>query len=98
MDVRELQMHVSAMVQEERKRQNRMYGIQRHELPVWLVILIEEVGEAAQAMQKGMPSEKSTDAADLLTELIQVTAVAQAMAEQVYEGMHGRGSHERNDL
>lgn len=87
MGVRELQASISGMVMEERKRQDAKWGIQRHPHTTWLAILMEEVGEVAEAMQKGMPSEKATDAADLLTELIQVAAVAQAMAEQVYEEM-----------
>ena len=87
MSVRELQASVSGMVMEERKRQDGKWGVQRYPHTKWLAILVEEVGEVAEAMQKGMPSEKATDAADLLTELIQVAAVAQAMAEQVYEEM-----------
>lgn len=91
MTTQELQMHVSAMVQAERRRQNAKWGVQRHDMLRWLSILVEEVGEVAEATQKGMPSEKQTDAADLMTELIQVAAVAQAAVEQLYEEMQRDG-------
>lgn len=69
----------------ERLRQNELYGHQRHHYGTWLAILVEEVGEVAEALQKGLVSEKSTDADDLYKELIQVAAVASAIAEQVKE-------------
>lgn len=72
-------------VMEERYRQNRKWGVQRHNLTKWLAILVEEVGEFAQALQTGMESEKATDAHDTLGEIIQVAAVAQAIAEQLIE-------------
>lgn len=90
MDLRDLKMNVSAMVQTERRRQDSKWGVQRHPHPLWYVILGEEVGEVAEALQRGSVSEKETDAGDLLTELIQVAAVAQAFAEQVYEEMQER--------
>lgn len=91
LDVSELQMHISAMVLAERRRQNAMWGVQRHDILRWLSIIVEEVGEVAEATQHGMPNEKATDAGDLLTELIQVAASAQAAAEQVYEEMQRNG-------
>ncbi|XHU81046.1 hypothetical protein GW624_20985 [Peribacillus simplex] len=51
----------------------------------WLQILIEEVGEVAQAMQKQKGWGKDTDASDLYMELTHVAAVASAIAEQVKE-------------
>lgn len=69
----------------ERVRQDIKWGIQRHVYGDWLKILVEEVGEVAQAMQKGFVSQKETDADDLYTELIHVAAVAVAIAEQVKE-------------
>jgi NTP pyrophosphatase (non-canonical NTP hydrolase) len=69
----------------ERHRQTELYGIQRHEMTKWLAILVEEVGEVAQAMQQGTASQKQTDADNLFDELIQVAAVAAAMAEQIKE-------------
>ena len=73
----------------ERTRQNKKWGIQRHDYPFWLTILTEEVGEVAQAMQKGSVAYKQSDADDLYKELIQVAAVATAIAEQVREEEHG---------
>jgi NTP pyrophosphatase (non-canonical NTP hydrolase) len=34
----------------ERQRQNEKWGEQNHSLPVWMLILTEEVGEAAEAV------------------------------------------------
>ncbi|PFR93490.1 HNH endonuclease [Priestia megaterium] len=71
----------------ERLRQNEIWGVQRHNMGKWLAILAEEFGEVAQAMQGplGLTTMKDTDADDLYTELIQVAAVACAIAEQVKE-------------
>lgn len=72
-------------VQAERVRQDLKFGKQRHSMGKWLQILVEEVGEVAQAMQRGEVQSKDTDADDLYTELIQVAAVAVEIAEQVAE-------------
>jgi len=72
-------------IAKERARQNAKWGVQRHPYPVWLMILSEEVGEVAQAMQSGQKWSKDTDDKDLYSELIQVAAVAVAIAEQVRE-------------
>jgi NTP pyrophosphatase (non-canonical NTP hydrolase) len=69
----------------ERLRQDAKWGKQNHEYPVWLTILIEEVGEVAQAIQSNQGWGKQTDADNLYNELIQVAAVATAIAEQVRE-------------
>jgi NTP pyrophosphatase (non-canonical NTP hydrolase) len=85
MSLEELMGQVNVDVFHERLRQNDIWGLQRHSFGTWLAILVEEVGEVAQAMQKGMESRKSSDADDLYEELIQVAAVASAIAEQVLE-------------
>ncbi|WP_252503250.1 MazG-like family protein [Sporosarcina sp. Marseille-Q4943] len=72
-------------VMKERERQNEKWGLQRHDYGYWLAILVEEVGEVAQAIQQGSVASKDTDADDLYTELIHVAAVASAIAEQVRE-------------
>ncbi|WP_147536081.1 MazG-like family protein [Bacillus marasmi] len=84
----ELEESVLVDVAAERLRQNAMWGKQRHPLGVWLAILGEEFGEVAQAMQghMGLASFKESDADDLYGELIQLAAVAVAIAEQVKEG------------
>jgi NTP pyrophosphatase (non-canonical NTP hydrolase) len=69
----------------ERCRQNEKWGIQRHDMGRWLAILVEEVGEFAQAMQEDTVSHKTTDANNKLKEIIQVAAVAAAIAEQLLE-------------
>lgn len=78
-------LDATMLVIKERVSQYAKWGRQRHDLRTWLAILVEEVGEVAEAMQKGLVSEKDTDASDLLKELIQVAAVAVAIAEQIRE-------------
>jgi NTP pyrophosphatase (non-canonical NTP hydrolase) len=83
----QLKNKVLSDVNAERIRQNQLYGIQRHEYGTWLGILIEEVGEVAQAINGiNLPNDsKETDADNLYEELIHVAAVAVAIAEQVRE-------------
>lgn len=76
-------LEVNEQVFEERARQNDKWGRQNHENGRWLAILVEEVGEVAQAMQQGSAASKETDADNLYEELIHVAAVASAFAEQV---------------
>lgn len=80
-----LLLQVNEDVLNERLRQNEKWGHQRHDLGTWLMILIEEVGESAQAMQVKKGWGKPTDASNLYEELIHVSAVASAIAEQVLE-------------
>lgn len=83
----QLMIDINSDVYNERCSQNIKWGIQRHDWGKWLAILAEEFGEAAQAMQPlmGLTSIKETDANDLYMELIQVAAVASAIAEQIKE-------------
>lgn len=80
-----LRTKVINAINAERNRQNKKWGVQRHDLPTWYTILGEEFGEVGQAMQKGSVAYKSSDADDVYKELIQVAAVAAAIAEQVME-------------
>lgn len=62
----------------ERRRQDRKWGAQRDLADgTWLQILVEEVGEVAEAMLE-------KDKANLIVELTQVAAVAVAMVEAIY--------------
>ena len=88
MNLNKLRMNVLTDIDNERSRQDEKWGVQRHNNGTWLQILIEEVGEVAQAMQKHKGWGKDTDANNLYTELIHVSAVAAAIAEQVYEESH----------
>lgn len=76
-------------VEEERRRQSKLWGKQSHDYSYWLTILIEEIGEVAQAIQKGSVASKISDAGDLYMELIQTAAVTVAFAEQVAEQVAG---------
>lgn len=70
-------------IHQERATQIRKWGEQYHNYATWYTILGEEFGEVGQAIQQGSVAHKSTDADDLYKELIQVAAVATAIAEQV---------------
>lgn len=85
-------VEVNDAVKAERHRQNELYGYQRHSHGDWLMILAEEQGEVAQAMQKEKGWGKETDASNLYEELIHVAAVASAIAEQVLEERSSNGS------
>lgn len=85
MDIEVLMVKVNNAVLKERQRQNKIWGIQRHDYGTWLKILVEEVGEVAQAMQAQNGWGKESDAQDLYEECIHVAAVASAIAEQVRE-------------
>jgi NTP pyrophosphatase (non-canonical NTP hydrolase) len=85
--LQQLRKQVLTSVDAERDRQDKKWGIQRHEYGTWLAILGEEYGEVCQALQSqlGLISSKDTDADNLYEELIHVAAVAVAIAEQVKE-------------
>jgi len=61
-------------IQTERARQDQKWGLQEHRPEKWMVILMEEVGEAAKAVLEG-------SALDYKTEMIQVAAVVVAALE-----------------
>jgi len=72
----------------ERDRQDSKWGVlQNHSLPEWMIILMEEVGELATAIQEKCIGLRPFPDEDLLKnwrkEAIQVAAVALAMLEQV---------------
>jgi NTP pyrophosphatase (non-canonical NTP hydrolase) len=68
----------------ERWRQVETYGHQTEKTNSdWLAILVEEVGEAAQALQKGSASAKETDAGNLYEEVVQAAAVCLKWAETI---------------
>lgn len=74
-------------VLQERKRQNRKYGYQRHSHGKWLAIKGEEDGEVCEAVNRiHFPLDsKPTDADNLYEELIHSAAVSLAWAEQIKE-------------
>jgi len=86
-------------VRQERYRQLGKWGDQDHDSHTWLVILMEEVGEAAKTILADVPDYELTENIDKFREeLIQVAAVAVAAAEcidQRYERL--RQIYERED-
>lgn len=75
---------VLEMVALERERQLGKWGRQHHPDPVWIAILGEEFGEAAQEVLRGHFGGKDDE--DLLAELVQVAAVAVAHIEDLLFG------------
>jgi NTP pyrophosphatase (non-canonical NTP hydrolase) len=67
-------VRVMREIQEERRRQDEKWGEQNHDDTWWLAILMEEVGELAQAMLHS--SFGGPHAGTERTELTQVAAVA----------------------
>ena len=68
--------NIFAEIIAERKRQDEKWGANRNlEHSFWLMILVEEVGEAAMAILKGTPNLKK--------ELIQIAAVVVAWLENI---------------
>lgn len=75
----------------ERLKQLEKWGHQRHDLPVWMSILAEEVGEAAQQVNNlqfdpGGPQTQRLRKERLRDELLQVAAVALAIVQFIDEG------------
>ena len=67
-------------VEQERINQVGRFGKQSHDLAYWYVILGEEVGEVAKAIQ-----EHDGSYGDIYDELIQVAAVAVQICEAIKE-------------
>ena len=68
---------VLSEVKEERSLQNLAWGEQDHNPFYWLAVLVEEVGEVAEALVRG----HETTIQDYRHELIQVAAVSIAAIE-----------------
>lgn len=83
-------------VELERARQDQMWGEQNHSPLVWLPILLEEVGEVAEALNEwthGTLSQKREAVKQYRTELIEVAAVAVAAVESLDRmNLGGKGS------
>jgi len=73
----------------ERRRQDKLWGVQDHDHFTWLAILTEEVGETAQAILKALdpaendPRPLSERLACITEELTQTAAVAVAWLENI---------------
>jgi len=68
-----------AIIKEERKRQNKKWGLQKHTLRGWLSILKEEVAELECVMT--MVDEGYDNMTDVRKEAIQVAAVALSISD-----------------
>lgn len=70
-------------VYKEQKRQIKKWGLQNHYPHKFLSILVEEVGEVAEAILKTEDEGQTKTWSDVIKELIQVQAVAQSMIESI---------------
>lgn len=68
----------------ERERQDAKWGPQDHPLPVWLAILMEEVGELSECVLHAQFGGHA--APNLRKEAVQVAAVALALVQAIDEG------------
>ena len=86
---------------QEREWQIAKWGTPQHEHAWWYVILGEEVGEVANALQE-VEDKKSADIAEQLqamfAEIVQVAAVATAWGEQVLRLIMEDGQRFPEDL
>lgn len=88
-----LQDDALSAVREERSRQHVKWGTQRHDFPVWLTVLSEEVGELSREIL--VLRELDPDAhyarrmylQNARKEAVQVAAVAIALIEHLGEQM-----------
>ena len=81
-------MDIQAAIQDERDRQDVKWGANRYlSQETWLVILMEEVGEAAKSALEG-------DSAGYAAELVQVAAVAIAALESHHAGPPSMPRHD----
>lgn len=83
MKIFENQKKAIESILEERERQKSLWGRQVHDLPTWMTILTEEVGEVAQEVLNVKFKKHSIDC--LRKELVQVAAVAVQILEQIDE-------------
>lgn len=82
---------VCVQVQSELRRQVKAWGEQNHHPMVWLSIIMEELGEAAQAANKAtLENGGSGWWEDYRTELVQVASLAVAAMQSFDRGQDGR--------
>jgi NTP pyrophosphatase (non-canonical NTP hydrolase) len=81
-------------VLEERRRQDGKWGEQNHDPFTYLTILMEEVGEAAQAaLEARYGADDASRLAQFRKETVQVAAVAVAILECLYRDTWDWGNH-----
>ena len=78
-----------SMVRAERSRQDEKWGTPQHNSPAaWISILVEEVGELAEAVnEKYVDPNGNGFVKDIIREAIQVAAVAVSIAQHVGGGL-----------
>ena len=79
---------VLEMIKAERNWQDKKWGKQNHELPIWVGILGEEYGEFCEAVNEtvfdnGNEARKKGGVENIVKELTQVAAVAVACIENI---------------
>jgi NTP pyrophosphatase (non-canonical NTP hydrolase) len=74
-------LEITILIHDERERQLAKWGEQHHSHLEWLGILVEEVGEAAEAIVKRYIDHESLKDDPIIKEVIQLTAVGMAWLE-----------------
>jgi NTP pyrophosphatase (non-canonical NTP hydrolase) len=77
-------------IDDERERQESLFGNQVHSWPIWAAILSEETGEVSEACLQ-VHWDGETALAHLREELVQVAAVAVQMLEKLDSGEYVPG-------
>jgi cation transport regulator ChaB len=77
----------------ERRRQDRKWGRQCHDLAWWAVILGEEYGEACKAIFAYMAPHGSGGIEAVRDELVQLAAVALAATQDIDQALAGGVAH-----
>ena len=49
--------HAKELIEDERQRQNRIWTTYPKPLPLWLSLIMEEVGECARAVNENKPAD-----------------------------------------
>lgn len=78
-------LEVTIRLHDERERQIAKWGEQHHSHLEWLGILVEEVGEAAEAIVKRFVDNEGTGEQAIIKEIIHLTAVGMAWLEDKME-------------
>lgn len=74
-------LEITVLIHEERERQIAKWGDQHHTHLEWLGILVEEVGEIAEAIVKRFVDYETKDDTPIFKEIIHATAVGIAWLE-----------------
>lgn len=82
-DITRIELNEFLPVLTEQHRQLKKWGLENHHPYQYLSILLEEVGEVAEAINKTCSEGCTKTWDDVIEELVHVQAVAQSMIESI---------------